>query len=65
MTGYKLPSDAPKWKSSLHAHALRMARLIELNAPDHLIKGEVLSMNKILFDVVEVTVQDDSITKVV
>lgn len=57
---YRLPINAPKWKLRLHAHALRLARLIELNAPDLLIKREVAILNGVIFDAVEVTVMDDT-----
>lgn len=57
---YILPANAPVWKSRLHSHALRLARLIELNAPDRLIKDEVQILNKVIFDAVEITVNDET-----
>ena len=52
----QLPANVPKWKHLIHSHALRLARLIELNAPDILIKREVTILNEVLFDAVEITV---------
>lgn len=56
---YRLPENSPAWKSTLHLRTLRLSRLIELNAPDYLIKKELANMVVVVFEAVDVDVEYD------
>jgi len=56
---YRLPEDAPEWKRTLHVRSLRLGRLIELNAPDEIIKGELINMVGCVFRSVDISVENE------